>query len=221
MSDSSPTPRQRSVPCNGELLSRLRKQLRWTQAQLAQRAGYSERLIVKAESGASIAVQTLSTLCDTFGEAGVTAELEDLMNDPAARAKEFIHSLYFEEADVIDKTLHFLHDDVVFRFQGDPDVFPFAGEHNGIDAARNAFGLFFSVLEVLDDKSELDEYEYLSTGTGAVIFGHSTFTPRGGKLDEPIKIAVRVEFQKGKMILFDDRFDTQAGERAFQRNTDQ
>lgn len=213
--------RPRSVPCNGELLSRLRKQLQWTQAQLAQRAGYSERLIVKAESGGSIAAETLSTLCDTFCEAGVTADLEDLMNDPAARAREFIHALYFHESEVIVQTRHFLHEEVVFHFQGDPNIFPFAGEHRGVDAAHNAFRLFFSVLEVLEDKSELDDYEYLSTGTGAVVFGHSTFTPRGGQLDEPIKIAIRIEFQKGKMILFDDRFDTQAGERAFQNMKDE
>ena len=52
----------RSIPCNGAVVRRLRKRLGLTQAQLAQRSGFSERLIRKAEASTPISLKTVRSL---------------------------------------------------------------------------------------------------------------------------------------------------------------
>lgn len=52
----------RSIPCNGAVVRRLRKRLGLTQAQLASRSGFSERLIRKAEASTPISLKTVRSL---------------------------------------------------------------------------------------------------------------------------------------------------------------
>ncbi|MFN3148584.1 helix-turn-helix domain-containing protein [Bremerella sp.] len=54
--------------CNRDFLRELRLNNGWTQAELAKRAGYSERLIGKAESGSPIARDTIVDIADALSE---------------------------------------------------------------------------------------------------------------------------------------------------------
>jgi len=65
----------RSIPCNGAVVRRLRKRLGLTQAQLAQRSGFSERLIRKAEASTPISLKTVRSLA-------IALSCEDKKVDP-------------------------------------------------------------------------------------------------------------------------------------------
>jgi transcriptional regulator with XRE-family HTH domain len=205
----------RSVPCNGKLISHLRKQLGWTQNELARKAGFTERLIVKAEGSQKIAASTLQIISATFCEAGATVSHADLSVDPPALAKEFFRTMYKQGPDVIEVNKHFIAPDIVVHFAGDPCVFPFAGTHIGIEAARLAFITFYSVLQPPEDHSDLDRFQIVSTGHGALVWGETWFHPIGKPMQRPMKIAVKLDFRDGLMTLFDDRFDTQEGAKLF------
>ena len=211
----------RSMTCNGELLAQLRKKRGWTQHELATRSGYTERLIGKAEAGKTVALSTIEDLAETLSEEDETVHSEDLTNDPVAKARTFIHAMYHEKHSVIEATRHFLDENVVFRIAGDPSVFPFAGTHVGIEAARQAFHAFYEVLEPPSDLSELDGFQFISTGHGALVWGKTWTHPIGHPATEPVLLAIRMDFKRGKLVLFDDCFDTQSAANAFEQVSQQ
>ncbi len=206
-----------TTTANGKLIARLRSRLQWTQIDLARRAGYSERLIGKAEAGESVSVTTLDDIRVAFHESGESVSLDDLRHDPVDRARQFIWGMYIHKGKVIDEFEAFISPEVVIEMNGDPSVFPFAGRHVGIDAARAAFAAFYSVLQPPEDHSEFDSFEFLSTGSGALVWGDTWAHPIGRPMPAPVKLAIRMDFKDGKLIHFDDCFDTQMGFDHFRR----
>jgi hypothetical protein len=182
------------------------------------KAGFTERLIVKAEAGNNVSVQTLRVLAETLSEAGDPISVGDLSSDAVDLARQFIHGMYHDGPEVIQKLKHLLAPEVVFHFAGDPEVFPFSGTHVGIDAADEAFRTFFRFLEPPEDLSELDAYQFVAAGRGALVWGESWIHPIGKPMTAPVKLAVKVECREGKITLFDDRFDTQEGAKHFDQS---
>lgn len=197
--------------CNGSQVVLLRNQLGWTQEELAAKAGYSDRLIRKAEAGQSVSAATLTVLAQTFQQQGLRVTAADLEMEAAAIARCFIECMYTETTGVIDAMSAFISDDVVIHFAGDPQIFPFAGTHEGKDAARTAFQLFYSVIQPPDDITEMNEMQFLPTEQGALVWGKTWAHPIGMPMGEPIQLAIRMDFRDGLMVLFDDRFDTAMG----------
>ena len=201
-------PQHRSVTCNGQFLAAQRRARGWTQADLARKAGYTERLVRKAEAGRSVSIQTLHILAQTLSESGEHVAYEDLATDNIALAWQFLRGMYLHSEKVIPMTRHFLATDCVFKFSGDPDVFPFAGTHHGIEAAHRAFTQFFSTLQLPDDKDEYEGFEYMAAESSVFVWGESNIRAIGQVNFEPLKIAMRIDFRNGLLVLFDDRFDT-------------
>ena len=199
----------RSIACNGRVLVTKRHERGLTQAQLAFRSGFTERLIRKAEKGQKVAVETLHVLAQTLSEfdEGETVSVADLSTDSVALARQFIHSMYHDPHEVIQRCKHFLAPEIVFSFSGDPDVFPFAGSHAGLQEAEQAFQKFFGIFEPPEEKSEIDGFEYLSTDRGALVWGETWTHPIGQQTLEPIPLTIRMDFSDGLMVRFDDRFN--------------
>ncbi len=205
----------RSSACNGRLLSAERRSRGWTQSEFAAKSGFTERLIVKAEAGKSVSVQTLKVLAETLSEVGDPISMVDLASDAVDLARQFIFGMYQHGSEVIPKLKHLLAADVVFHFAGDPKVFPFSGTHVGIEATDQAFRTFFRYLEPPEDLSELDSYQFVAAGRGAFVWGESWIHPIGKPMKAPVKLAIKIECRDGKITLFDDRFDTQEGAKHF------
>ena len=212
------SPYGRSTPCNGRLISLLRRQLGWTQSELAEKAGFTERLIAKAEASQNIAAATLKMIAQTLSEAGMVVSSQDLSADPAALAKLFFLSTYEFGPRCLEVNSHFISNDIVIHFAGDPDVFPFAGTHTGIDAAKRAFAKFYEVIEPPKDHSEVENIQFVSTGYGALVWGETWAHPIGMPMTSPMKFAIKMEFKNGLMTVFDDRFDTLEGAKLFKKS---
>ena len=196
---------------HGEKIAALRMELGWTQDQLALKAGYSDRLIRKAEAGQSLSAATLTVLAQTFQQHGLEVTAADLELGPVAIARRFIECMYTEKANIIDALSSFISEDVVVHFAGDMNVFPFAGSHLGKDAARKAFQMFYSVIQPPEDMSEIEDMRFLATEQGALVWGNTWAHPIGMPMQEPIQLAIRMDIKDGMIVLFDDRFDTAMG----------
>jgi len=157
------------MPCNGRLISQLRKQLGWTQSELAARSGFTERLIAKAEASQNIAAATLNIISQSLTEGGAVVSSQDLSVDPAAFAKEFFRSTCRHGPRSLEVNQQFISLDIVVHFSGDPSIFPFAGTHLGIDYAKRAFAEFYKVFQPPEDDSEIENIQFVSTGHGALV----------------------------------------------------
>lgn len=209
-------PRKRSYSCNSELFTYLRERKRWTQQELAVASGYSERLINKAESGRRISTAAIEILAETLSLPEEPISLEDLICDPVSLAKEYIDALYIHQGNIIPAIRHFLDDDVVFWIAGDPAVIPFAGEHRGIAEVESAFKIFFSVIQAPEQMEREPQVTYLTQGRDVIIWGESWLHPIGAPLKKPMMLTQRMTFHKGKLVRFEDIFDTLEGARVLQ-----
>ncbi|MEW4451341.1 helix-turn-helix transcriptional regulator [Bremerella sp. JC817] len=202
----------RTYACNRDFLRQLRLRNGWTQSDLAKRAGYSERLISKAEAGSPIALETIVDLADAFSEEEEQQIYwEDLACDPVALAQRFIHAVYTYQKDTVSHIRDFLAEDCVFRVAGNPEEIPFAGEHVGIDATDRMFQIFFSILEVPKGHDHTKHFQYFCQGPNAIIWGDSWIHPIGRPMETPIRVSHLLMFKRGKLMLLDDCYDTAAG----------
>ena len=205
-----------SLPCNGVLLRQLREQRGLTQAELAHRAGFSDRLIVKAESGKSLAADTLQVLAMTLTESGSPpVTCDDLTTHPLAQARRYISAMYTcnSGAEFIQQIRDFLDRDVVFVISGNPTEIPFAGTWRGVDAIEKGFGCFFSLLESPPHHEFDEHYQYLVQGNDVVIWGKSYLHPRGEPLVQPMNVSNLLRFRAGKLYHLEDYYDTQLASR--------
>ena len=200
----------RAFACNRDFLRQLRLRNGWTQADLARRAGYSERLISKAEAGAPIARETISDLAEALSSEEEKLHWEDLACDPIQLAQRYIYAFHIHKKNTIDVLEDMIDPEVVFRIAGNPTEIPFAGEHHGIEAVRQSFHTFFSVLEVPNHDFETC-FQYISQGPNAIIWGQSWIHPIGRPLPAPIQISNLLKFRRGKLVFLDDCYDTAAG----------
>ena len=207
----------RSIPCNGRLISQLRKTLGWTQSELAASSGFTERLIAKAEASQNIAAATLTIIAQTLTEGGAVVSSQELAADPAAMAKLFFLSTYKFGPRTLEINAHFISKDLVVHFAGDPDVFSFAGTHVGINAAKLSFAEFYKVNQPPEDHSEIEQMQFFSTGHGAFVWGETWAHPIGMPMLKPMKFAIKMDFKDGLITVFDNRFDTFEGAKLFEK----
>lgn len=204
----------RSIRCNGDLISRLRKRAGWTQSELAFRTGFTERLIVKAEASQNVAAATLQIIAQALNEAGIDVTFQDLSADPTVLAKAFFRSICQFGHLSSELNANLLTDDLIVQFSGDPKVFSFAGKHVGIDAARNAFAKFFEAIQPFDHRHEIEQVQFLGTRDGnqgdhgVLVWGETLANIAGAIDSRPLKFAIRMNFKDARLTAFDYQFDT-------------
>lgn len=202
---------KRSYSCNTELLLKLRENKGWTQQKLASVAGYSERLIRKAESGQPVSTNAIEVIAESLSNGEEEVHPEDLICDPVALAKAFTAAVYSGNPDLLGQIRHFLDDKIVFHFSGDAAHIPFAGVHRGIDEVEAAFKIVFSILEAPADFDYEPYYNYISAGSSVFIQGQTWLHPIGQPMEAGVEIAILMKFRRGKLWHYQDWLDTETG----------
>lgn len=198
-----------SQRCNPTLIKHLREQRGWSQTELAQRAGYSDRLIRKAEAGLPIAAVTISDLADTFSRMGDRVFPEDLTTHPVRLAENYLAAFHECGPDWVDAIRETLDPKIVMHIAGDPAQIPFAGRHCGIEALKRSAKIFFSVLEVPAGHDHRPHYRFLGRGNEVTMTGESWLQPIGQPpVQQPVQVWHRFLFRRGKIVLIEDLFDT-------------
>ena len=204
---------RKSLSCNGKRLRYYRGLRSLTQSELARISGYSERLISKAEAGKPISVSTVEDLAEALSSEAGKITVDDLICDPTELAKKYIHFLHTAQRKMVAEIEHFLDDEVIFSINGCNPKVPFAGTHQGIEAMRSYVNCFFDYLEVPEGHDYRPHYKFFCEGNEVIIWGKTWIRPIGQKDSKPMLVNMRMRFEDGKMILFEDRFDVTVGEK--------
>lgn len=194
----------RSYPCNTKLLKFLRTQLEWSQKQLAQRVGYSERLICKAESGKNVSVEVIDELATALTSDSMKIYPEDLITCQLRLARAFTEAWYLMQLEMVDGIKGFVHPEATFDVLGDPKAIPFAGRHQGVAKFSKAVERFFGMFEVPIGHDYKPHYTYVARGLEVVVWGKSWIHPIGEPLNEPVPITQRFRFERGLIHSFVD-----------------
>jgi transcriptional regulator with XRE-family HTH domain len=123
-----------AVRINGSRLQALRKQAGLTQEELASRAGYSDRLIRKAEASSVLRQLTVVKLAAALSTNEYTVSAADLTISPELMSVEILKFLLGGQPSAIDSLKDYTHPAVVLHVAGLEIGVPFAGSYTSLAA---------------------------------------------------------------------------------------
>lgn len=196
------TARFRSV--NGHRLAQYRIYLGWSQRDLARRAGYSERLVRKAESGGSLSMSTIRDLADALSCDGHVIKFQQLLVDYISIARAFMEAYDSHGIKMIPHCKHFLSSNVTMCCPADPKQVSFAGEWQGLSGLETYLQNFFSQFN-----------RTYHSGPPAFLTGEERVSARyydrfnySGKEFPPIWVHRHFHFEDDLVVRINDEFDT-------------
>lgn len=197
----------RSIPVNSALLKKMRLESGLSQAALAKAAGYSERLVRKAEAGGSLTRQAIDHIAEALRQRGISITAQQLVMDHLEVARKWIEAWEQHERAMIPHVRDHLAEDMLFVCPGKPDTAPFIGTWKGIDGLQGWLDAFFSVFR----RVPMQDAQY-TVGENTVIVRWMESGYIGEHLCGPIRINMHFQFNdEGCIIRIDDDYDTQAG----------
>lgn len=194
----------RSVRTNGYRVRQFRLERGWTQNELASLAGYSPRLVRKAESCGLLDLETVRDIAQAFSSSGTVVTLKDLTLDIRSIAMQWMDALNRDGASMVSSIKDFLAEDFVFHCPGDPATAPFIGTWHGEEGLNKFLELYFSVF----DRIPNENVEYC-VGDDLVVARFLESAKVAGKLYGPIRINMCFTFKDGLIQRIDDDYDTQ------------
>ena len=117
----------------GKRLRHHRRRAGLTQVQLAVRAGFSERVIRKAEAGDVVRPETLEVLAEALSSDAEAVTAADLRGDPMALVHRWWELRKRHSYDFPRHIGGLLHDDFRFISNFEADSLPYAGSWNGVE----------------------------------------------------------------------------------------
>lgn len=169
-------------------------------------------MIVKAESGRPIRVQTIEDIADALSSDDAKVSPEDLVARPLKLAKSFVVRWFQPASSVWESIRPLTSPKVRFFFAGDPKLIPFAGTHCGWKNVARALAAHRSVMVPPDQSYDCrTAYDYMVNNQNpceVVAWGESGFKPIDAPAPPRLKNQFRLVFQNGKLIEFEERFDT-------------
>lgn len=196
----------RSIRTNGNSIRRFRLDRGWTQQQLAKLAGYSPRLIRKAESCGPLDLETVRNIAEAFSSSGSIVTLQHLTLDIRAIAVQWMDALNRDGPAMVSSVEHLLAEDFVFYCPGDPAVAPFVGTWHGAEGLRNFWELYFAIFNRVPNET----IEYC-VGNDLVVARFMETAYVAGQLYGPLRINMCFTFKNGLIQRVDDDYDTQGG----------
>lgn len=203
-------PTTRSILCNGELIKRYRSQRGLTQQELASEAGFTQRLIAKAEAGQTVHPDTVEILAETLSSGEKQITPEDLVYFPKAIVRHVLESFAKHERQCVAHCHQFLSEKMTTSCPGDPSIIEFAGEYETIDGFDQFWGNFFSVMERTDKNCVLDSLQMFESENQVAVLtveraDHKAVPSHLGDNQTPLGIVFT--FERGKLLRFEDHFD--------------
>jgi transcriptional regulator with XRE-family HTH domain len=140
-------PHEQTLPVNGELVCYYRQLRGWTQGQFAETAGYSRRLVSKAEANGVLRRETISDLADSLSIPGSTVTPEDLVSDPQFIGWKFIELFAKRERAFVRYFQDALAEDAICYVSGSVKKIPFAGRYVGNEGMQEYADRFFGMMQ--------------------------------------------------------------------------
>jgi transcriptional regulator with XRE-family HTH domain len=197
---------QRGIQVQGEYLRYLRKLRGWTQQDLAERAGYCDRLIRKAERDGFLMPETIEVLAQTLSTPEAHIEPNLLWLLPKTKIWLLLRLLR-GEVQVTESAISAVATESVMVTCKGPECIPFAGDFLGLPGMRCWLQLFRS--SIAKDQPHLDEHEVMVEQQHA--FLHSCWIfEKDMRRSKSIDLDIRIDILMGqiqKMVVISDTLD--------------
>ena len=205
---------KKSYACNSDILMFFRTRRGFSQQKLAERTDLSVRVISKAEAGQAISNGSVAKIAGALRTNAQEVFPEDLISFPLELSKRFIAAQFELKEDMMDLVGEMVDPKAIFRIVGDPERIPFAGTHQGVRAYRRSLKKYFQIVEIPDNFDHHSAFEYFTNGTEVVSWGTTLVRPAESSDEpEPIQHRIRMRFQRGRLISFEDIYDVTRGEK--------
>ncbi len=191
---------------NAPLLKSLRKELGWTQEELAERSNLSLRVIAKAEASQGVAKDTVETLVQIIQAAGKPVCFGDFTRDSLTLARKLLQNYAEFGADFVERSREFIAPDVDVYMDGDPITNPLAGTYRGIDEFDALCRMFFAIF-VRDGGTLGDPSQMKSVDHEVFAWGHEYIRVPEAPPQLPSFVMMRMHFEKGLLVRFEDYYE--------------
>ncbi len=203
MQTSAQTSNPRFVTVSGELLCRLRVERGMTQLQLAKAAGYTERLVRKAEKGGRLDIRSIQNLAEALSQSGKPVLVERLIQDDLAIARLWVRSFDTLGLEMLPVVESLLSDRFTFHSLGEAPRIPFAGTFDGASGVGKWLQCYLSVVA----HRACEELEFLAAADSVVArwMEHSAIC---GVSCRPFRTSMCFRFRGGLIDRIEHDYDT-------------
>lgn len=213
----SPTdPTQGSAPnsfrCNGELVRFYRQQLGWTQLDLANRAGCSERTVRKIEKGDPIRRETVAALATALSTPAQPLTADDLTTDPLAVAQAFMRAYFRYRENTGRECPHLFHPQILMVVHTASDALGFGGTFVGPEGIDRMIREAYSRVVPVEEEFG----RWYVTGSRVAVMRRQWLCPANDLTGPRTEVWILHEYavEAGLITRVDTYFDSQAYERA-------
>ena len=208
-------PQHRSVACNGEVIRFYRRMQDWTQQQLADAAGYTRRVIAKAESGGSLYPDTVEVIAEALSTEQRVVYPEDITSSPREMTAAVLRAITEYEANAVEHMQHLLADNLEVHFPGGPESAPLSGVHRGIEGYDKLMKAFFEIFQRPDKEVAKNTAVITADGNRAVLscfetLDHEFIPTEVRQTGEAGALCLFLLFSRGKIAKIQYLFDTKA-----------
>jgi transcriptional regulator with XRE-family HTH domain len=191
---------------NAKLLKFLRKELNWTQKELAQRTQLAVSVISKAEAGLAIPQEAVEKVVQALVAAGKNVTCDELACNPLALARKFLQNYAEYGADGIERSREFLAPDIDIHMDGDPITNPLAGNYRGIEQLDAIFRKFFAIF-IRDGGTLGDPSQMKLVDQEVFAWGHEYVRVAQAPPQLPGFVMLKMKFAGGLMVRFEDYYE--------------
>ena len=117
------------------------------QLDLARLAGYSVRLIGKAEAGKPLSTETIEVLAEALSSAEHKISPQDLILNPISLAEDYLRAKLLYKDEAVSKITHFLSPAFMIKVVAENMVASFQPAYRGSDGLTQYFQHFFRLFE--------------------------------------------------------------------------
>lgn len=197
---------------NGTEIRRLRIARGWTQKELARIAGYSERLIRKAEKGGSLNPSTITNLAIALSTPTEPVTPAQLIIDHLSITRQWVNGFNEHGRHMLEHIRSFVANEFELHCPGESDSAPFVGTFRGKTGLQRWLDLYFSAF---NRSSNIQVNYAVGVSDPFVIARWTESGSRGTTTVGPIRVNLVVRFKGDLIARIDYDSDTLATHRTF------
>lgn len=198
---------RRSEPVVGWKLRDLRRKLGWTQEELAANAGYTARLVRKAEGSGNLHPDTIEVLAETLSTDQLVVNPEDLIVCPVNVISQYVGDYRGRERQMVADFQTHLDPLLDCFIAGDPEQIPFAGTWHAADGYDQFWGRYFELFSRPD--KAIYQPQIICEGNKGVAIGHEAVFVKELAVQTSSWVVINFEFCRGRVSRIEHYFDTQ------------
>lgn len=196
--------RVRGLCVCGDSLRDLRIKRGLTQLELAKLAGYSERLVRKAEAGGALSLTSIEDLAEALSCKDRRVVASDLCTFPEGIARKFVECYDEHEQRMLDYCGHLLTNDFVFHCAGEASSLV-GGQWHGPDGFQAWLDKLFSI--VRRPRRKCLKATYMIAQDQVTAHYHDTFTA-ADESQHVMWVNLHFTIRHGLIERIENEFDT-------------